>query len=289
MTLDQGNTDKVKLFFDETRAMEIDMLAPSINSSSAEFVPERGGIRYSLAALKNVGAEAMEQLCAERDENGKFKDLADFANRVDPKLVNKRTLEMLAAAGAFAEFDLERAVVHGNVDLIMASANRATNDQNSGQTSLFGGADVTPELKLRDVQLWVPMEILNKEQDAVGFYLSGHPLDEYVELLDHLGVETYHDFVARVEVLKQKLRDRKADEPEEEREASNSELTLEEQVQRNKIKEAQKAKDNLIPFKRGERRPDTGIPGSIGGSGDLFAGAPVQKGQQVCFCRLFGC
>ena len=125
MTLDQGNTDKVKLFFEETRVMGIEMHPPCINKSTAEFIPQDGGIRYSLAALKNVGAEAMQQLCKERDENGAFKDLADFANRVDPKTINKRTLEMLAASDAFARFKLERAQVYGNVDLIMASANRA--------------------------------------------------------------------------------------------------------------------------------------------------------------------
>lgn len=286
MTLDQGNTDKVKLFFEETRAMKIEMLPPSINSSTAEFRPEKAGIRYSLAALKNVGAEAMELLCVERDENGPFKDLADFANRVDPKLINKRTLEMLAAADAFSEFDMERAVVYGNVDLIMANANRAASDQNSGQSSLFGGVDVTPELKLRDVHLWVPMEILNKEQDAIGFYLSGHPLDEYAELLTQLHVETYTDFVARVEVLKQKNREKQAAEPEKEIEASNSDLTLEEQVARNKKKEAERAKDNLIPFKRGERRPDKGIPGVLAGVVSYLQERRSKKGNKFAFAAF---
>jgi DNA polymerase III subunit alpha len=286
MTLDQGNTDKVKLFFEETRAMKIEILPPSINKSTAEFRPENGGIRYSLAALKNVGAEAMEQLCLERDEKGPFKDLADFANRVDPKLINKRTLEMLAAADAFAEFKLERAMVYGNVDLIMASANRAANDQNSGQTSLFGGEDVTPELKLRDVKLWVPREILNKEQDAVGFYLSGHPLDEYSELLSHFRVETYNDFVARVEVLKQESRDKKAAEPIEPPEPSNSSLSLEEQVERNKKREAVKAKDNLIPFRRGERRPDNGIPGTLAGVVAYLQERRSKKGNKFAFAAF---
>ncbi len=291
MTLDQGNTDKVKLFFEETRAMKIEILPPSINFSTAQFIPQATksgemGIRYSLAALKNVGAEAMEQLCLERDENGAFKDLADFANRVDPKLINKRTLEMLAAADAFAQFGVERATVHGNVDLIMASANRAASDQNSGQTSLFGGGGETPELKLRDTKLWVPREILNKEADAVGFYLSGHPLDEYVELLASLRVETYLDFVERVEIQKQAFRDKKAAEPVEPPEPSNADLSLEEQVQRNKAKEAQKAKDNLIPFKRGERRPDTGIAGTLAGVVSYLQERRSKKGNKFAFAAF---
>ena len=291
MTLDQGNTDKVKLFFEETRAMKIEMLPPSINQSTAQFIPQTTksgemGIRYSLAALKNVGAEAMEQLTSEREENGPFKDLADFANRVDPKLVNKRTLEMLAAADAFSQFGIERATVHGNVDLIMASANRAASDQNSGQTSLFGGGGETPELKLRDAKLWVPREILNKEADAVGFYLSGHPLDEYGELLASLKVETYLNFVERVEVQKQAIRDKKAAEPVEPPEPSNADLSLEEQVQRNKAKEAQKAKDNLIPFRRGERRPDTGIGGILAGVVSYLQERRSKKGNKFAFAAF---
>ena len=291
MTLDQGNTDKVKLFFEETRTMKIEMLPPSINKSTAEFIPQSTksgemGIRYSLAALKNVGADAMQQLTLERDENGPFKDLADFANRVDPKLVNKRTLEMLAAADAFSEFGVERATAYGNVNLIMASANRAASDQNSGQTSLFGGADVTPELKLRDVQQWVPREILNKEADAVGFYLSGHPLDEYGELLASLRVETYLDFVDRVDRQKQVFRDKKAAEPVGPPEPSNSELSLEEQVRRNKAIEAKKAKDNLIPFKRGERRPDTGIAGILAGVVSYLQERRSKKGNKFAFAAF---
>ena len=208
-----------------------------------------------------------------------FKDLADFANRVDPKLINKRTLEMLAASAAFTEFDLERATVYGNVNLIMAAANRAASDQSSGQSSLFGGGDETPELKLRDVDLWVPMQILGKEQDAVGFYLSGHPLDEYAETLEELRVETYGDFIIRVEGIKQQARDKAAALPPEEVEPGSADLSLEEQVQRNKKREAERAKDNLIPFKRGERRADKGIAGDAGGGGRLCAGTPFEKGQ----------
>ncbi len=286
MTLDQGNTDKVKLFFEETRAMGIEMLPPSINRSTAEFRPENGGIRYSLAALKNVGQEAMEQLCMERDEKGPFRDLADFAHRVDPGLINKRTLEMLAAADAFAEFGLERAVVHGNVDLIMAAANRAANDQNSGQTSLFGGADETPELKLREVPLWVPGDILGKEQDAVGFYLSGHPLDEYADLLAQLRVETYRDYVARVEKAREEALARKAAEPEEAFEPGSAGLSLEEQVERNRKREAEKAKDNLVPFRRGERRPDKGIPGTLAGVVAYLQERRSKKGNKFAFAAF---
>ncbi len=287
MTLDQGNTDKVKLFFEETRVMGITMHPPCINKSTAEFRPQDGGIRYSLTALKNVGAEAMQELCKERDQNGAFKDLADFANRVDPKLINKRTLEMLAASDAFAGFGLERAQVYGNVDLIMASANRAASDKSSGQNSLFGGEDDdAPELKLREVKLWVPIEILTKEQDAVGFYLSGHPLDEYGELLAHLRVETYHEFGERVAKIKRDNEERKAAEPVVPAEPSNADLTLEEQVERNRKKEAERAKDNLIPFRRGERRPDKGIPGTLAGVVDYLQERWSKQGNKFAFAAF---
>ena len=138
MTLDMGNTDKLAMFADEARRMEIKVLPPCVNASDAEFLPEDGGIRYALAALKNLGRGAVEAIVEVRDGGGPFTDLTDFASRIDPKSINKRGVESLASAGAFDRLERERAVVHANADKILSEAQRLANDKALGQNDLFG-------------------------------------------------------------------------------------------------------------------------------------------------------
>ena len=129
----------------------------------------------------------------ERKANGKFKSLTDFANRFDPKAINKRGLETLSCAGAFDKIEPDRAKVHANAERIAAVASKLHDDRKTGQSDLFGGSSDagTPDLELINVQRWREMEKLTREYDAVGFYLSGHPLDEYEAVLDRLNVEQW--------------------------------------------------------------------------------------------------
>ena len=199
MTLDMANTDKLAMFTAEARKSGIAIEPPCVNASEVDFLPSPKAIRYSLAALKNIGAQAVETLVAERAANGPFADLSDFASRCDPKALNKRALETLAAAGAFDALERNRALVQGNVEAILALANRTAENAAQGIGDLFGGGAMRAQVDLRPVKPWTPMERLQHEFDAVGFFLSGHPLDAYAGVLGKLGVVSYAELEARAD------------------------------------------------------------------------------------------
>ncbi len=198
MTLDMGNTDKLNSFAQEARRLGLRVEPPSINRSEVGFIPSDGAIRYSLAALKNVGKHAVEHICAEREEGGPFRDVSDFARRINPRLANKRALETLAASGALDELGLDRATAFENVDRIVAAGNRSLETSAEGQEDLFSGArHMPPPIELRAVAPWLPTDRLSKEFEAVGFFLTGHPLDDYREALEALGAEPWVEFAAK--------------------------------------------------------------------------------------------
>jgi DNA polymerase-3 subunit alpha len=127
-----------------------------------------------------------------------FKDLGDFARRINARAVNKRVLESLAAAGAFDEMERERARATAAMDAVMATAQRTQASAASGQTELFGGVSAPEPLKIPDVPGWLPAERLQKEYDAVGFFLTGHPLDDYADVLATMQVQSWAAFVRNV-------------------------------------------------------------------------------------------
>ncbi|NQV48282.1 MAG: DNA polymerase III subunit alpha [Rhodospirillaceae bacterium] len=189
MTLDLGNTDKLNLFRQELGRLELPLKGPDINASDADFRVERdangaGAVRYALAAIKNVGAEAMRALVNQRIENGPFASIADFADRLDSRAVNKRQLENLIRAGAFDSINPNRRQLFEGGETILRHASAANQDRNSDQIGLFGGKDAPmPSITLPDVVDWSPTDRMREEFDAVGFYLSGHPLDAYAKSL----------------------------------------------------------------------------------------------------------
>lgn len=196
MTLDMGNTDKLAQFREEALRLDIAINPPDINTSGVEFLVSEGRILYSLAALKNVGRQAVEALVAGRNEDGDFLSIGEFASRIDPHSVNRRALENLARAGAFDKLEANRAAVLGGLDGILQMASRANGDRTSGQNDLFVGGDSgkAPELYLSQVKPWEPLERLGEEFDAVGFYLSGHPLDAYEAVLARAKIKGWRDF-----------------------------------------------------------------------------------------------
>jgi DNA polymerase-3 subunit alpha len=197
MTLDLGNTDKLQMFRREAQRLGVKISPPSINASGADFTVKDGVVQYSLAALKNVGRGAIEHLVEARDAKGAFASLADFARRVDGRAVNKRALESLAKAGAFDCIMAHRRQVLEGVETILSMANRTTAEAEAGQNDLFSGAATkgsSHELALPAVEQWLPIERLKAEFEAVGFYFSGHPLDDYMKPLDKLGVESWASF-----------------------------------------------------------------------------------------------
>ncbi|HTQ83172.1 MAG TPA: DNA polymerase III subunit alpha, partial [Pseudolabrys sp.] len=193
MTLDLGNTDKLAEFRAEVERLGIRLDPPSVNRSGVEFGVENDTIIYALAALKGVGRQAVEAIVAARDGR-KFADLGDFAARVNPRAINKRVLESLTAAGAFDEFEPNRARVLAAVDAVLARAQRAHDTAAVGQSELFGGGGAREQMVLPQVEPWLPAERLRREYEAVGFFLSGHPLDDYAAVLKKLRVQSWAEF-----------------------------------------------------------------------------------------------
>ncbi len=201
MSLDIGDTDKLNLFRQECSRLGIRILPPDINRSKDAFSVEAAGgrsaIRYALAAVKGVGASAMRQLVEERAARGPFADLFDFARRLDPKAFNRRQFEGLVKAGAFDALNRNRAQTFAAIDLLLRQAAAAANDRASQQESLFGtGAAHRPPLPAAND--WQPVERLQHEFDAIGFYLSSHPLDAYQKSLARLGVVRFADLPGRL-------------------------------------------------------------------------------------------
>jgi DNA polymerase-3 subunit alpha len=197
MTLDMSNTDKLAEFRGEAQRLGIRVEAPSINRSGAAFDVEGNTIHYALAALKGVGGQAVEAIVEARGTRA-FADLSDFASRVNPRAVNKRVLESLAAAGAFDAIEANRARVFATVDFMLSSAQRTHEAQTTGQSELFGGASARPPPGLPAVEPWLPAERLQKEFEAIGFFLSGHPLDDYAAALKRLRVQSWAEFARAV-------------------------------------------------------------------------------------------
>jgi DNA polymerase-3 subunit alpha len=198
MSLDIGNTDKLQMFRREAQRLGIRIVPPSVNASGIDFVVKDGAILYSLAALKNVGQGAIEHLVKVRNEGGPFTSLGDFARRIDAHVLNKRALESLVRAGAFDILHSDRARVFYGIEAILAMASRTSEEAAIGQNDLFGGAASAPEdVVLPQRESWLPMERLAQEFEAVGFYLSGHPLDDYMKPLSKLGVDTWASFHER--------------------------------------------------------------------------------------------
>jgi DNA polymerase-3 subunit alpha len=195
MCYDMAQTEKLAIFVDDMRRMEVACLPPSINASEAEFsvedVGEGRAVRYALGALKGVGEKAMEQLVAERRAKGAFKSLDDFADRVDPKLLNRRQIESLAGGGAFDPVAPNRAAVFGAAETILAHASSAADARTSGQGGLFGGETNVVPIRMPANATWSLAQRMAAEKESFGFYFSAHPVDNYRHLAQAHGARTF--------------------------------------------------------------------------------------------------
>jgi DNA polymerase-3 subunit alpha len=200
MTLDMGNTDKLSEFRRDAERLGIKVERPAINQSGVEFDVADGKIFYALGAIKGVGTAAVESLVAARQAAGPFRDLADLARRIDTRLVNRRTLEALIAAGALDELEADRARAVAALDGMLALSNRTRDEAAAGQFDLLSGGVVQEAFRIPQVEPWAPAEKLKREHEAVGFFLSGHPLDDYEHVLKRLRVQRYADFAQTVRV-----------------------------------------------------------------------------------------
>jgi DNA polymerase-3 subunit alpha len=212
MSCDADNTDNVVKFIAEARAMGLEVERPDVNQSAADFavVPKEGAarakvIRFGLGAVKGVGQGAVEAILEARDEDGRFSSVYDSCKRVDSQRVNRRVLEALIKSGGFdgvaADPSTTRAQMFAALDAAIERGAQEQRDKRSGQTSLFGlleaapeaGATVAPEV-YPDVEPWTPKQLLAFEKEALGFYISGHPLDRYRADLTRYASATTVDF-----------------------------------------------------------------------------------------------
>jgi DNA polymerase-3 subunit alpha len=198
-----ANTDKLNVFRQEMERLGIKLLPPDINKSTETFAVEilpdgSKAVRYALAAIRNVGGPAMKLLVAERTKKGPFKDIFDVMRRADAGVLNKRQMESLINAGAFDQMDKNRAKLFAAVDLLVRYGANAADERKSGQNNLFGGGGGPADTpKLPNVQAHDSLEQLRLEFEAIGFYLSAHPLDRYAKALARLGVITHRQMMER--------------------------------------------------------------------------------------------
>ena len=199
MDFDITNTDKIAFYTDEVRKMGFKVLPPDINNSDALFKVENGNIRFALSAVKGVGEANMNAIVEERNKNGVFKNLSDFIHRIDIKQINRKQLEQLIKAGAFDCLDANRGKLYANIDNILRHIASACELKNSAQASLFGNQELASEIKLDNRSNWSELERLQNEAEAIGFYLSAHPLDVYADSVERLGIKTYIEATNKME------------------------------------------------------------------------------------------
>jgi len=193
MCYDMALTDKLAIWVDDTRRAGVELLPPCVNAAQAEFSVEGDAVRYALGALKGVGERAMEQLVAERVSGGAFQSLDDFAERVDPQLLNRRQIEALAGAGGFDALAPDRAGVFAAAEMILSEAAKAHEQRQTGQGGLFGGPSEVAHSHIRlprDTH-WSIAERMTAEKEAFGFYFSAHPTERYRYVAQAESARTY--------------------------------------------------------------------------------------------------
>jgi DNA polymerase III subunit alpha len=181
-----NNTDKISVFVSECQRMGIPILPPDINKSGLKFTPEahdgKMAIRYGLAAIKNVGEAAMQMSIQERERAGDYVSLEDFCGRIGTRIANRKMLESLIKSGAFDFVGRDRAELFACIDESLSCAAAALRDRTVGQVSLFDEETHAATTRKRVVAPWSDHEKLSYEKELLGFYVSGHPLDAYVDL-----------------------------------------------------------------------------------------------------------
>ncbi|MEQ1901901.1 MAG: DNA polymerase III subunit alpha [Devosia sp.] len=193
MTYDMGNTDKLNEFREDARKHSIELVPPSVNTSDAVFTARDGKIFYAIGAIKGVGQAVAEHIVVARGDRP-FADLADFATRVDARIINRRTLETLINAGAFDSLAPKREQAFAAIDAVVATAQRTNSNASDGIADMFAADTPEPIRLTQNVTAWPLAERLERERSAIGFHISAHPLDEFTSLFERLKVMSYSAF-----------------------------------------------------------------------------------------------
>ena len=200
MSLDISNTDKLTVFYQDARRFGVVVRPPDVNRSSADFTVEDGEVLYALGGIRNVGLQAMEHVVEVRASGGPFRDIFDFVERVDPRQVNRRTLETLARAGAFDSLGHDRAQLMESSEILAGYGHSVADERASSQGSLFGGDQVEAQRpRLPRVESWSPTRRLVEELAAVGFYQSGHPLEDLMPALRRRRTDLLSEVIPKAE------------------------------------------------------------------------------------------
>jgi DNA polymerase-3 subunit alpha len=203
MSLDISNTDKLAVFYQDAKRFGVPVRAPDVNRSGADFEVEDGEVLYALGAVRNVGLAAMQHLVEVREQGGPFRDLFDVVERVDPRQVNKRALENLARAGAFDSLHPNRAQIVAAADTLIAYGQSMAAERASSQGALFGDQGDAARPRLPRTEAWAQTQLLDEELAAVGFYLTGHPLEDMIEVLRRRRTTLLVDAIAEAETGKE--------------------------------------------------------------------------------------
>jgi len=208
LTSESGNLDKVGVYVEECRRLGIEVLPPDVNASYAGFTVENNCIRFGMGAVKNVGAGPVEAITAERSAAGPYKDIFDFCSRIDSKLINKRVIESLNKAGAFASTGWNRKQVEQVLDAAISEGQVSQRERESGQTSLLDlmGSDgaAAPMHSKPNIGEWPENELLQFEKETLGLYVSSHPLARYAKVLERYSshsIAVYKDLRDGAEVV----------------------------------------------------------------------------------------
>tara|TARA_B100000575_G_scaffold293943_1_gene307167 strand:- start:2394 stop:5810 length:3417 start_codon:yes stop_codon:yes gene_type:complete len=195
MSTELTNSSKLREFTEELKRLKINIVRPSINLCFTEFKAEKNKIYYGLAAIKNVGYEAVSNIVKEREKNGKFSSLFNFISRVDPKDVNKLQLEGLVKSGALDEFDKDRSKIFNSIPKIILQIKKINEDKLNNQTSLFNDNLENHEIfDFLPSKSWTKKELLSEEFKSLGFYISDHPLNEYRDVFEQLNIIPFNVF-----------------------------------------------------------------------------------------------
>ncbi len=196
MTMDISNQNKLSEFYEELKRLNVRIVRPDINECFADFRTINDKFYYALGGIKAVGYEAISNIIKERNSNGKFDSIHDFINRVNPKDINKLQLEGLVKAGAFDNLHLNRQAMYESIPSIIAKSKNIFDNKTANQIDLFSEDEKEQDKLLIKIEDWKFEERLSKEFEAVGFFISDHPLNQFKEIYDDYKIKDYSNFIS---------------------------------------------------------------------------------------------
>ncbi len=200
MTMDLSNQNKLSEFYEELKRLNINIVRPDINKCFADFKSDNNNFYYALGAIKSVGYEAVSNIVKERVDNGEYKSINDFINRVNPKDINKLQLEGLVKAGAFDSINSNRKALFNSIPNLILKSKNIFDNKIANQIDLFDGETVNDDNLIQDLKDWEFEEKLSKEFEAVGFFISNHPLNQFKDIYDEFKIIDFNKFTSSKEI-----------------------------------------------------------------------------------------